>query len=828
MKFIFTLFFSLLIHFSFSQKKISGEFSEINKNDYSFLDSKIKDNKIILLGEQSHGDGATFDEKTALIKYLHEKQRYNIIVFESGLYDQYKAFEEYSKKKTPISIFDQSTLDIWSDTQSFQNLLSYIDERAKQKDTIKILGFDNQEGLLFSNHFMNDLIQLLENRKIEIPKNSLTRIEKAFVYRDLTNIASNKKDSLELYQDYDLILHSLQKISNPSFHEKIMKQVFISKISDAGFDIMQLQKQKIAVQNPRDEQMAENLIFLSQMYPDQKMICWGASYHFGKNINETEYTEVTEDYLQQQSKLELKSTGFTDYIPGSGAKLLEGALPMGGLLKNYFKDQIYSIAFSSYEGQYGLVDGKVFPILTPPKNSIEQQLVTEGHYKTFVEFDQRDPNSFYCSAFGNIPIKAKWSSIFDGILFLKKSYQPETRTFEKEAFSDNQKDVFIVTGKIHDYKNSQTIAHADISILKTNKSILANKEGLFRLVIEKEDFDKKIAIAALGYISDTISIKKLIDSNRQNVKIKLKQFYFNGINLDEVVVNSNLKPLSAEEILVKVQNNLALNYYTEPYNQTFYYRNEVIKKDEILSHDESVIATYNTSGMKGINNPDEKMFGEILQTREVVKNLSKNKYSGINTFAFLFDRDLILSKSNVLYKPGSYTLKKEGIVIYNDQKVYKISFYNNSPDTYSTGYGYPAPKKSSGFLYIDTQTFAVLKYEHCVSREAFEVKNQTDKTAQMNHKIIITYKLTEGKYFIKYLYVIDKSIITSTKDNSFLYDTYNVSNLMSSEIKTVNSQKINRPLLKINLNTTITENSEYWKTNSFILPDEKIIFDGCN
>ena len=37
---------------------------------------------------------------------------------------------------------------------------------TKQKDTIKILGFDNQEGILFSNHFMNDLTELIKNRKI--------------------------------------------------------------------------------------------------------------------------------------------------------------------------------------------------------------------------------------------------------------------------------------------------------------------------------------------------------------------------------------------------------------------------------------------------------------------------------------------------------------------------------------------------------------------------------------------------------------------------------------------------------------------------------------
>ncbi|MNS62264.1 hypothetical protein D3C72_953190 [compost metagenome] len=50
---------------------------------------------------------------------------------------------------------------------------------------------------------------------------------------------------------------------------------------------------------------------------------------------------------------------------------------------------------------------------------------------------------------------------------------------------------------------------------------------------------------------------------------------------------------------------------------------------------------------------------------------------------------------------------------------------------------------------------------------------------------------------------------------------------MSTEVKTMNIEKLNRPLLKIGLNNSVPENLDFWKNNSFILPDEKIIFDLC-
>ena len=156
MKIFTTVLISLFYNLTFSQTPIEGKSFIINTaNDYSFLENVIKSKKIVLLGEQSHGDGATFDEKVEIVKYLHEKMGYNTIVFESGFYDHYKAFKQYSENKSNISIFSEAVFGIWSDTKAFQNLMNYVDERAKQNDPIKILGFDSQEGSIFKNHFMD-------------------------------------------------------------------------------------------------------------------------------------------------------------------------------------------------------------------------------------------------------------------------------------------------------------------------------------------------------------------------------------------------------------------------------------------------------------------------------------------------------------------------------------------------------------------------------------------------------------------------------------------------------------------------------------------------
>ena len=116
---------------------------------------------------------------------------------------------------------------------------------------------------------------------------------------------SIKKDSLYLYRHYDLVLNAFNNIPSLSKDEKMMKQVVLSQIAQVDFEIKTLQKQKTAVQNPRDLQMAKNLIFLSVLYQNEKIICWGASYHFYKPHKEFGIIPIAQKViLKEQIALE--------------------------------------------------------------------------------------------------------------------------------------------------------------------------------------------------------------------------------------------------------------------------------------------------------------------------------------------------------------------------------------------------------------------------------------------------------------------------------------------------------------------------------------------
>jgi erythromycin esterase-like protein len=72
------------------------------KDDFADLEplrETLKGVRVVLLGEQNHGDGTTFLAKTRLIRFLHEKMGFDMLAFESGLYDCAKAWDALARDR---------------------------------------------------------------------------------------------------------------------------------------------------------------------------------------------------------------------------------------------------------------------------------------------------------------------------------------------------------------------------------------------------------------------------------------------------------------------------------------------------------------------------------------------------------------------------------------------------------------------------------------------------------------------------------------------------------------------------------------------------------
>jgi len=70
---------------------IDTTFDYTNKNiyelkDLSFLRDKLKNTRIVMLGEPDHGAGTAFEIKTHIVKYLYSELGFRVLAFEADFY----------------------------------------------------------------------------------------------------------------------------------------------------------------------------------------------------------------------------------------------------------------------------------------------------------------------------------------------------------------------------------------------------------------------------------------------------------------------------------------------------------------------------------------------------------------------------------------------------------------------------------------------------------------------------------------------------------------------------------------------------------------------
>ena len=120
-------------------------------SDLAPLKEVLKNVEIVLLGEQSHGEGTTFWTKIKLIKYLHQELGFDLLLFEGGFYDCKKAWESVQEGMDVQVALGKSLSPLWAYTKEFEAFSFYLQQQFQSSSPLMFLGFDSQLLSDFSN-----------------------------------------------------------------------------------------------------------------------------------------------------------------------------------------------------------------------------------------------------------------------------------------------------------------------------------------------------------------------------------------------------------------------------------------------------------------------------------------------------------------------------------------------------------------------------------------------------------------------------------------------------------------------------------------------------
>ena len=397
-------------------------------SDLMPLVEKIGSARLVLLGEQSHGDGNVFLLKARLIRFLHQVMGFDVLAWESGLYDC-RRMEAALRSDLPLDeAVSYGIFPIWALSEQVHPVFAFARSTYGKPGSLIMAGFDCQLSTARSaDNFLSDIQRFFDDARLEsLSPEGWALFEEALHPQKMRGMTEEKRSAhkenlsvlLRLIDESRARLSLYHGTGEIDFWQKALSgyAVYFGMIEK----LLSGKERSVLDNNIRDAVMAQNLLWLvEEAFPKKKIVAWAATMHNMRRIDQVQTNRPNLIY--------------------------DGLVTMGHPVYQKLKDEVYSIGFSAYQGKAGNVFlKKPYDIPPAPENSLEEICHRTGHEMLFIDFKETVEDAGHwlnqkmkARPLGHSVMDAVWPLHLDAMIFTD-TVTPSKR-FQKEAVEKDRR-----------------------------------------------------------------------------------------------------------------------------------------------------------------------------------------------------------------------------------------------------------------------------------------------------------------------------------------------------------------------------------------------------